>query len=102
MGDLNLFRIDQWNPRVPCTNADSAGRVSAIGAIEHAGFTDTWKALNSGEGWTGMRPLLQRIQNGDVDPSFVITHRMKLGDAPQGYEIFNNKDDDCLKVVLTP
>jgi endonuclease/exonuclease/phosphatase family metal-dependent hydrolase len=54
MGDLNLFRIDQWNPRVPCTNADSAGRVSAIGAIEHAGFTDTWKALNSGEGWTGM------------------------------------------------
>jgi endonuclease/exonuclease/phosphatase family metal-dependent hydrolase len=54
MGDLNLFKIDRWNPRVPCTAADSAGRVSAIGAIEAAGFTDTWKALNSGEGWTGM------------------------------------------------
>jgi len=54
MGDLNLYKIDQWNPRVPCTAADSAGRVSAIGAIERAGFTDTWKALNSGEGWTGM------------------------------------------------
>jgi endonuclease/exonuclease/phosphatase family metal-dependent hydrolase len=54
MGDLNLYKIDQWNPRMPCTAADSAGRVSAIAAIERAGFTDTWKALNSGEGWTGM------------------------------------------------
>lgn len=54
MGDLNLYKIDQWNPRVPCTAADSAGRVSAIAAIERAGFSDTWKTLNSGEGWTGM------------------------------------------------
>jgi endonuclease/exonuclease/phosphatase family metal-dependent hydrolase len=54
MGDLNLFKIDRWNPRVPCTAPDSAGRLSAIAAIERAGFTDTWKALNSGEGWTGM------------------------------------------------
>jgi endonuclease/exonuclease/phosphatase family metal-dependent hydrolase len=54
MGDFNLYKIDQWNPRVPCTAADSVGRVSAIGAIARAGFTDTWKALNSGEGWTGM------------------------------------------------
>jgi endonuclease/exonuclease/phosphatase family metal-dependent hydrolase len=54
MGDLNLYKIDQWNPRVPCTSADSAGRVNAIAAIERAGFTDTWKTLNTGEGWTGM------------------------------------------------
>jgi endonuclease/exonuclease/phosphatase family metal-dependent hydrolase len=54
MGDLNLFRIDQWNPRVPCTSPDSPGRVNAIAAIERARFTDTWKALNSGEGFTGM------------------------------------------------
>ncbi|HEY7169678.1 MAG TPA: endonuclease/exonuclease/phosphatase family protein [Vicinamibacterales bacterium] len=54
MGDLNLFKIDQWNPRVPCTSPDSPGRVSAIAAIERAGFTDTWKALNGSEGWTGM------------------------------------------------
>ena len=48
-----------------------------------------------------MRPLLDRIQEGDIDPSFIITHRMKLDDAPKGYEIFTNKQDDCLKVVLS-
>ena len=47
-----------------------------------------------------MKPLLDRIQNGDIDPSFVITHRMALEDAPVGYDIFNHKEDECLKVVL--
>jgi threonine dehydrogenase-like Zn-dependent dehydrogenase len=47
-------------------------------------------------------PLLQRIENGDIDPSFVITHRMQLEDAPRGYDIFLNKQEDCIKVVLTP
>ncbi len=49
-----------------------------------------------------MRPLLERIQRGEIDPSFVITHRMGLDEAPQGYETFLNKEDDCMKVVLTP
>ena len=49
-----------------------------------------------------MRPLLERIQNGEIDPSFVITHRMRLDDAPEGYEIFENKEDDCIKVVMKP
>jgi threonine dehydrogenase-like Zn-dependent dehydrogenase len=49
-----------------------------------------------------MRPLLERIQKGEIDPSFVITHRMRLEDAPKGYETFRNKEDDCIKVVLTP
>jgi threonine dehydrogenase-like Zn-dependent dehydrogenase len=49
-----------------------------------------------------LRPLLERVQNGDIDPSFVITHRMKLDDAPEGYEIFKHKQDECVKVVLTP
>ena len=48
-----------------------------------------------------MKPLLKRIQRGDIDPTFVITHRMRLEDAPYGYEIFNQKRDDCEKVVLT-
>jgi threonine dehydrogenase-like Zn-dependent dehydrogenase len=48
------------------------------------------------------RPLLERIQNGEIDPSFVITHRMRLEDAPKGYEIFKNKRDNCIKVVLKP
>lgn len=47
-----------------------------------------------------MRPLLERIRNGEIDPSFIITHRMRLEDAPEGYEIFSKKEDECLKIVL--
>jgi len=47
-----------------------------------------------------MRPLLQHIENGDIDPSFVISHHMRLEDAPKGYEMFLNKVDNCEKVVL--
>ena len=46
--------------------------------------------------------LLARIQQGEIDPAFVITHRMALDDAPQGYDIFTNKEDDCIKIVLKP
>jgi len=49
-----------------------------------------------------MKPLLQRILNGEIDPSFVISHRLRLEDAPTGYQIFRDKLDDCMKVVLTP
>jgi len=49
-----------------------------------------------------MRPLLERIQKGEIDPSFVITHRMRLEDAPKGYEMFRDKEDNCIKVVLKP
>jgi threonine dehydrogenase-like Zn-dependent dehydrogenase len=46
--------------------------------------------------------LLQHVVDGDVDPSFVITHRAPLSEAPAMYETFKHKRDDCLKVVLTP
>jgi len=49
-----------------------------------------------------MRPLLERIEKGEVDPSFIITHRMKLTDAPDGYKTFRDKKDGCIKVVMTP
>ena len=49
-----------------------------------------------------LQPLLERIQNGEIDPSFVITHKMSLEDAPKGYEIFKHKKDNCIKVVLKP
>ena len=49
-----------------------------------------------------MRPLLQMIENGDIDPSFVVTHRMNLDDAPKAYDMFKNKEDNCIKVVLKP
>jgi len=47
-----------------------------------------------------MKPLLERIQRGDIDPTFIITHTMPLSQAPEGYRMFNNKEDHCEKVVL--
>ena len=49
-----------------------------------------------------LRPLLDHIERGDIDPTFVITHRMPLDDVAQGYDTFLNKQEDCVKVVLTP
>ena len=49
-----------------------------------------------------MQPLLERIERGDLKPDLVITHRMALDDAPRGYEIFKKKEEECIKVVLTP
>lgn len=49
-----------------------------------------------------MEPLLKRIEEGQIDPSFVITHRVKLDDAPNAYKIFRNKEDHCIKVVMNP
>lgn len=46
--------------------------------------------------------LLEKIQTGEIDPSFVITHEMPLEDAPKGYEMFKHKHDECIKVVLKP
>lgn len=47
-----------------------------------------------------MEPLFQRIARGEIDPTFVITHRMPLESAPEAYEMFNAKNDGCEKVVL--
>ncbi|MFI5229680.1 MAG: zinc-dependent alcohol dehydrogenase [Gemmatimonadales bacterium] len=47
-----------------------------------------------------LQPLLQRIQAGEIDPTFVITHHLPLGEAARGYEMFNNKEDNCEKVIL--
>lgn len=49
-----------------------------------------------------LQPLLERIQKGEIDPSFVISHRLKLEDAPHGYDIFKHKEDECTKVILKP
>jgi threonine dehydrogenase-like Zn-dependent dehydrogenase len=48
------------------------------------------------------QPLLQKIENGEIDPSFVITHRVALEDGPEMYKTFRDKEDGCIKVVLTP
>ena len=49
-----------------------------------------------------LRPLLKHIEDGDIDPSFIVTHHMGLDDAPKGYETFKHKHDECVKVVLKP
>jgi threonine dehydrogenase-like Zn-dependent dehydrogenase len=49
-----------------------------------------------------MRPLLERIEKGEIDPSFVITHRVRLDEVPLAYETFRNKEDECIKVVVNP
>jgi len=47
-------------------------------------------------------PLLQQIEEGEIDPSFVLTHERPLENGPEMYETFNNKEDDCIKVILRP
>ncbi|SCF09243.1 Threonine dehydrogenase [Micromonospora viridifaciens] len=89
----------------------NGGTVAAIGA--YGGFVDKFPmgrfmngslTMRSGQAHVQryMRPLLERIRKGEIDPSFVITHTLRLEDAPQGYDTFKNKQDDCLKVVLKP
>jgi threonine dehydrogenase-like Zn-dependent dehydrogenase len=46
--------------------------------------------------------LLDHIERGDIDPSFIISHQLRLKDAPYGYDIFLHKEDNCTKVVLKP
>jgi len=49
-----------------------------------------------------MRPLLERIEQGEIDPSFVVTHRLPLSRAADAYATFVDKRDGCIKVVLDP
>ncbi len=49
-----------------------------------------------------LQPLLERIERDEIDPSFVITHRLKLDDAAEGYKTFYKQQDTCMKVVLKP
>jgi threonine dehydrogenase-like Zn-dependent dehydrogenase len=89
----------------------SGGTVSVIGV--YGGFIDKFPigslmnrsiTIRTGQCHVQryMKPLLERIQKGEIDPTFIITHRLPLDDASRGYEMFVNKEDDCLKVVLTP
>ena len=89
----------------------SGGTVSVAGV--YGGFIDKFpmgaivnRSLTLKSGQTHvhryMRPLLERIERGQIDPTFIITHRMRLQDAPDAYEMFVNKEDDSLKVILKP
>ncbi|MEU7973764.1 zinc-dependent alcohol dehydrogenase [Micromonospora sp. NPDC005553] len=87
----------------------SGGVVSVVGA--YGGFVDKFpmgafmnRSLIMRTGQCHVqrytRPLLERIQRGEIDPSFIVSHRMPLRDAPKGYKIFQKKQDDCTKVLL--
>jgi len=70
-----------------------------IGAIVNRGLT-----IKAGQCHVHryLKPLLKHIEQGDIDPSFIVTHRMSLDDASHGYETFKHKQDECVKVVMTP
>jgi threonine dehydrogenase-like Zn-dependent dehydrogenase len=87
------------------------GTVSVPGV--YAGFIDKVpmgafmnKGLTMKTGQTHMmrymQPLLERIQAGEIDPSFVISHTLPLEKAPEAYRMFRDKRDRCTKVVLKP
>jgi threonine dehydrogenase-like Zn-dependent dehydrogenase len=89
----------------------NGGTVAVIGV--YAGFIDKFPfgsimnrslTIKTGQAHVQryMKPLLERIEQGQIDPRFVITHRLPLEEAPRGFDMFLNKHDDCVKVVLTP
>ena len=87
-----------------------AGKVSVpgvyFGPVELNWGPAMNKALQFKMGQTHMQrylqPLLEKVQNGEIDPSFVITHREPLENAPEAYDKFRDKEDGCIKVVLMP
>jgi len=95
--------------REAITCCRNGGTVSVIGV--YGGFVDKFPlgslmqrsiTIKSGQAHVQRytRRLLELIENGDIDPSFVVTHIMNLEDAPKAYDMFKNKQDGCIKVVL--
>jgi threonine dehydrogenase-like Zn-dependent dehydrogenase len=91
-----------------CANG---GTVSVIGV--YGGFIDKFPmgsvvnrslTIRSGQCHVHryLKPLMDRIVNGEIDPSFVITHHLPLQDAPRGFAMFRDKEDECIKIVLKP
>jgi threonine dehydrogenase-like Zn-dependent dehydrogenase len=108
-----MMRIQSDRPialREAIMSCRSGGTVSVIGV--YAGLIDKFPmnavmnrslTIKTGQCHVHryMQPLMERIQNGDLDPTFIITHRMPLSQAAEGYKIFNDKLDNCEKVVLS-
>jgi len=87
----------------------SGGIVSIMGV--YAGFVDKFplgSLMNRGLTIkTGqchvhryMKPLLERIERGELDPTFVVSHHMNLDDTPRGYDMFMHKEDEVMKIIL--
>jgi len=93
---------------IACRNG---GTVSIAGV--YGGFVDKVpfgsivnKALTVRSGQTHvqryLQPLLQMILDGKIDPAFIVTHRMRLDQAPEAFRMFRDKEDECIKIVLKP
>jgi len=76
-----------------------AGDKIPLGAFMNKGLT--WKTGQT-HVQRYLKPLLEKVETGKIDPSFVITHRVPLSEAPAAYKKFRDKEDGCIKVVLKP
>jgi threonine dehydrogenase-like Zn-dependent dehydrogenase len=108
------LRLETERPhalRQAITSCRNGGIVSVIGV--YGGFMDKFPigsvmnrslTIRSGQCHVQryMRPLLEHIEAGRLDPTFIITHRLGLHEAPTGYDVFKEKEDECVKVVLKP
>jgi threonine dehydrogenase-like Zn-dependent dehydrogenase len=108
---MRLETDNPWVLRQAIQACRKGGTVSVPGV--YAGFADKFpvgafmeKGLTMRTGQTHvhryLKPLLEAITEERIDPTVVISHRMSLEDAPHGYEIFEAKQDHCIKVVMTP
>jgi len=108
------LKIEPDRPGVlrECIMACRKGGTISVPGV-YGGFVDNFpigqymnKAITMKTGQTHMmkymKPLLDRIERGDIDPSFVVSHRVPIDDAPKMYQVFRDKQDHCTKVVLDP
>jgi threonine dehydrogenase-like Zn-dependent dehydrogenase len=88
-----------------------AGSISVpgvyVGLLDHMPFGAAMnKGLTIKAGQTHMhkymKPLLEKVEKSEIDPSGIITHRARLSEAPNLYKKFRDKEDGCVKVVMTP
>ncbi|WP_431266872.1 hypothetical protein [Dankookia sp. P2] len=84
--------------RSPASSAASPDKVP-MGMVMNKGLTIRTGQTHVNR-WT--EDLLRRIEEGQIDPSFVITHTVALEDGPEMYKVFRDKQDSCIKVVLKP
>lgn len=106
---LEMDPSDMLNEIITCVR--KAGRISIVGV--YIGYTNHFNiggfmemSLTMRGGQTHVQryweDLLGMVREGKLDPTIVITHELPLEKAPYGYKIFNDKEDDCVKVVLKP
>jgi threonine dehydrogenase-like Zn-dependent dehydrogenase len=108
------MRVETDRPTVlrQCIQACRKGGTVSVPGV-YGGFDDKIplgafmnKALTMKTGQTHMmrfmKPLLDHIERGDIDPTFVISHRVPIQQAPEMYKVFRDKQDHCTKVVLDP